>query len=325
MNKLLIICGPTATGKTDIGVYLAKKYNGEIISADSRQVYQGMDIITGKDLPKKSELRIRNQELGINNKEFSVGYRLKDEIPIWLVDIVEPNYTFNVGEYNKLAEKVIDNIWLRNKLPVIVGGTGLYIKSLIYPLDQINIPPNEGLREKLNKLSKEQLVVYLKKTNISKWNQMNSSDKENPRRLIRAIEISLYEKDSVKEIHSVKKYDVLQIGLTASQETLNGRIDKRVDQRVKDGALEELRSLLQKYTQDNISFSATGYRQLLSVLKKEKNIEDAVKEWKRAEQKYAKRQMTWFSKEKNIHWFEITMPHYEIKIEEIVKKWYTSR
>src|SRR3990167_7775663 len=117
MKKMLIICGPTAVGKTALGVQFARKYSGEIISADSRQIYKGMDIITGKDLPVNSKLRIQNSELEIKSKKFSVGYRSKDGIPIWLIDVVNPDYTFNVGDYLKLANKVINNILLRGKLP----------------------------------------------------------------------------------------------------------------------------------------------------------------------------------------------------------------
>src|SRR3989344_9628305 len=105
MNKLLVICGPTATGKTDLGISLARKFGGEIISADSRQVYKGMDIITGKDLPVSSKFKVQSSKLNISNPQLTIGYRLKERIPIWLVDIVEPDYVFNVGEYAKIARK----------------------------------------------------------------------------------------------------------------------------------------------------------------------------------------------------------------------------
>ena len=157
--KLLIIIGPTATGKTDLAIHLAQKYHGEIVSADSRHVYQGMDIGTGKDIDEKSKLktpclsgRQENSKLQ-KNKKFSIGYRSKEGIPIWLVDIVPPDYQFNLGEYFKIAQQIIKDIWERKKLPIVVGGTGLYIKALLKPLTLIAIPPDADLRKQLNKLS----------------------------------------------------------------------------------------------------------------------------------------------------------------------------
>src|SRR3989338_4426614 len=150
MNKLLIICGPTAIGKTELGIFLSRKFNGEIVSADSRQVYKGMDIITGKDLPVNSKFEIAqwapNSKLRVENQKLSVGYRLKDDIPIWLVDIVTPDYIFNVGEYALLVQKIIIDIWSRGKLPVVVGGTGFYIRAIIERIDTVIIPPDKSLR-----------------------------------------------------------------------------------------------------------------------------------------------------------------------------------
>ena len=192
MNKLLFIVGPTATGKTALALSLAKKFGGELISADSRQVYRGMDIGTGKDLPSNSELRIMNYELGIRSKKLKIGYRKRDEVPIWLVDIVEPDYVFNVGEYKHLAGEIIQDIQARKKLPIVVGGTGLYVRALLRPWDEIFIPPNAILRRKLDKLTVEELQIELKKITAEKFESMNHSDQNNPRRLIRAIEIETW-------------------------------------------------------------------------------------------------------------------------------------
>ena len=210
MKQLLIICGPTATGKTALALHLAKKFGGELISADSRQVYRGMDIGTGKDIDQKSKIKNQNEKLnpsftsplikgrrGGVNKKFTVGFRNKDEVPIWLVDIVEPDYVFNVGEFKQLAEAVIQDIWQRGKLPIIVGGTGLYVRALLRPWDGIFIPPNASLRQKLDKLTVEELQTELKKNTSEKFESMNHSDRFNPRRLVRAIEVEEWKKQNV--------------------------------------------------------------------------------------------------------------------------------
>ena len=148
MARLLIICGPTATGKTALAIEIAQKYHGEIVSADSRQVYEGMDIGTGKDIPKNSKFQISNIKLNEKFNTCNIGFREKEGIPIWLVDVVEPDYQFNVGEYRNLARIVIQDIWNRGKLPIVVGGTGFYIHSIQSNAEFIDIPPDPKLREK---------------------------------------------------------------------------------------------------------------------------------------------------------------------------------
>lgn len=332
--KLLVICGPTATGKTDLGIYLARKFHGEIISADSRQVYQKMDIITGKDIDKNSKFHPPaggpNSKLGIeSNNKLLVGYRLKNEIPIWLVDIAGIEYIFNVGEYTKIATRVIEDISSRENLPVIVGGTGLYIKSLLYPLQMITIAPNKKLRNQLSKLDREGLKKYLQKINPRKWNSMNHSDRMNPRRLIRAIEISLNTKPSstfdinTKQDLSNNK-DALIIGLTLPKEKLNQRIDERIKKRMKEGVLEEAQKILQKKPSYNLpSLSSTGFQQLKNYLDGKVSLSDAILQWQNAEHAFAKRQLTWFKTMKVIYWYDVSQKNYLKKIEQKVERWYT--
>ncbi|MCL4390032.1 MAG: hypothetical protein M1484_01830 [Patescibacteria group bacterium] len=197
MRKLLVITGPTATGKTKLGIELAQKYNGEILSADSRQVYKSLDIGTGKQ-----------------TKYFQ-----------WGIDLVAPNAKFNVSDYVKYANKVLEDIWRRGKLPIVVGGTGLYIKALLEPFDTINVPIDKELRSKNYEL--RELQEKLQQTDPTKWAAMNESDRQNPRRLIRALEVAIA--SSKTGLHPVMDdTNSLIIGLTASREYLNRLIAKRI-------------------------------------------------------------------------------------------------
>lgn len=276
--KLLIICGPTATGKTEIAVALAKKLNGELISADSRQVYRGMDIGTGKD-------------------------KDKIDVPIHLLDVVDPNEEFSVSHWVGLAREAISNIVSRNALPIVVGGTGLYIQALVHPPDTMNIPPDKHLREKLKGALVSDLQGMIDPAILQ---SMNQSDRQNPRRLIRKIEIAGDTKTLKKQ---KKEFDALIIGLTAPLPILFDRIDERVDARLRQGMEAEVARLVKEYGRNNPSMSALGYRSL--------------EHWKQDEYAYAKRQLTWFRKQKDIVWFDVTKTDYVAKMTERILSWYT--
>jgi tRNA dimethylallyltransferase len=309
-DKLFVICGPTATGKTAFTLRLAKKFAGEIISADSRQVYKGMDIVTGKDLPPKAKL--------IN------GHYLFDNIPVWGLDLVNPNEEFSVAHYQKIAQKIIKNIQSRRKLPILVGGTGLYIKAIVEGIETIGIPPNKKLRKDLQKLTTTQLQNCLKKINPSHFNKLNRSDKHNPRRLIRAIEIAkLNQPKYLKKLKKNIPYNTLIVGLKSDNQILYQRIDQRVEKRIKEGTQKEIRNLLKKgYSWKLPSMSALGYRQWRSSFEGKETKEQAIKKWKFAEHAYCRRQLTWFKKIKKIHWFDIKTKKFAQKIENQVKDWY---
>lgn len=307
----------------------AGKFDGEIVSADSRQVYRGIDIISGKDIDKKSEFIKRNKELGIEDPGFSVGFRKKDNIPVWLVDIVEPDYIFNVGDYSKLARAVIQDIWLRKKLPIVVGGTGLYIKSIVDPLESISIPPNKRLRDALNSLDALTLQDRLGKMDKSKLESMNHSDRNNPRRLIRAIEIADWKTNTANQ-HFIQRTitpdTVLFIGLKAPLKILNDRIDLRVDKRFESGAAGEIKQFMSA----DLSFSlpaltASGCRQLREYINGRENLQDALRSWKYQEHEYARRQITWFKKDKRVIWFDTADSHYPSSVEEHIRTWYTAK
>ncbi len=327
MKKLLIICGPSATGKTALGIALSKKFHGEIINADSRQVYRGMDIITGKDLQGRVKFINSNKKLQIKKEKYSVGYRIKEDTPVWLIDIVDPNYNFNVGEYTKLAQKVIQDIQSRNRLPIVVGGTGLYIKALVEPLFYITIAPNKSLRSRLNKKNRKELAEYLQQVDYKRWVKMNQSDRLNPRRLIRAIEIADYQKkhSDRQSRKFYKQYDYLMVGLKAKRETIYRRIDIRVEARIKQGAEKEIRELLRRGFGFNNSVlgKTIGYKEWELYFIDKISKEEVIQKWKYSEHDYVRRQLTWFKKQKKIEWFDIEDKKIYEKIEKLVGKWYT--
>jgi len=346
MEKLLVICGSTATGKTALGIKLAKKFNSELVSADSRQVYRGMDIGTGKDLPVNSKLKTQNSKLNLKSKNLTIGFYEIEGVKLWLYDVVEPDYKFSVADYVKCANLVIQNIWQRKKLPILVGGTGFYIKGVVDGIETIGVPPDWELRKKLLNCSIAQLLSRLGGLDPERLARMNESDKNNPRRLIRAIEIALQsQKANIKKqkyIVESEKIDILIVGLLASYKELYRRIDQRVEKRVKQGIGEEIRKLLKKgYSFDNSALGTTiGYREWRqyfieqNIYKRVRSgepisiysslVKDAIQRWKFAEHRLARRQMTWFKKDKRICWFDITKQGWQDKVEQLVRSWYNS-
>ena len=283
-NPLLVICGPTATGKTKLGLRLAKLLDGEVVSADSRQVYRHMDIGTGKGKEK-----------------------------VWGYDLVNPDEEFSISHYQKFARKKIEEILKRKRVPILVGGSGLYIKTISDGIETIDISSNKTLRENLADKNVSQLVAILRDVDRGKLDRMNGSDRNNPRRLIRAIEIA--GRGSSQSDSGVKKklrYNTLFIGLTADKEELKKRIEKRVDLRIKNGFEKEVLFLKKQGVWNGAPKMTLGYREWPDV-----------KKWKVEEFKYAKRQMTWFKKDKRIKWFDIGQPDYGKQVEKLTKKWYS--
>jgi len=297
MKKILIICGPTATGKTNLGLTLAKQFNGQIISADSRQVYQDMDIGTGKDKPKS-------------------GFK------IYGYDLVKPDQDFSVAHFVKFAQPLIKKFQDKNQLPILVGGTGLYLKAITQPITTINIPTNQLLRKKLAKLSLKQLQAKLKRLDVKKFKSMNHSDQSNPRRLIRAIEI--LKADTGKSSNLNTNYDVLWIGLTSKKSILDKRIVQRVNQRINQGAAKEVKHLIKAgYSWDLPSMSAMGYKQWQPYFKDEVSLDEVIQAWIKAEQQYLRRQLTWFKAQPDVNWFDISDKNFSNNIVRTIKAWYT--
>jgi len=300
MNKLLIISGPTATGKTDLAIKLAKKFNGVLISADSRQIYQGMDIGTGKDHPK----------------DFSIN----------LIDLITPDQNFSVAQYQKLAFQKIVEIHSQNKLPIIVGGTGQYIDSIVNPdKSTYSIKPNKIFRFFLNRLSTFHLQKVYSFLDYRAFDSLNNSEQHNPHRLIRKIEIKLSLKNIFpKNLPSTNKnnFNILHLSLIAPTTYLYPRIDARVQKRLDLGLLDEIKKLLKNYSWSDPGLNTLAYKEFKDYFTVGASLADAQKKWAFHEHAYVRRQLTWFKKQKNLHFVAISKPKFMANILGLVKKWY---
>ncbi len=298
MQKIVVICGPTAVGKTDFAFSVAPKIQGEIVSADSRQIYIGMDIGTGKDIPKGEH--------------------------VWLTDIIKPTETFGSGMYQRYAIAAIKKIYEANRTPILVGGTGFYINSVIHPSASQHIPPNPVLRQELNTLPVSQLQHRLQTVNLSRWQDMNHSDQQNPHRLIRAIEISQSTGDNILSKPLAKEGFTGCIGLTAPTEFLVDRIKMRVQKRLDQGFEDEVKRLMVQYPH----FASTpggqtmGYQEWIQVIEGTMSRDQAILQWTKREVDYMKRQRTWFQKQSEIVWFDITSKNwYAEAVHQLESEW----
>lgn len=318
-DKLLVICGPTATGKTALGFTLSNKFGGSIISADSRQVYAGLDIGTGKDIPIDAK----------RNKIGGVVYYEAGGVRTYGYDIVGPKEDFSVSLYIGFFRKALRQILNEGKLPIVVGGTGLYIKAIVDGIPTIDVPRNNNLRDKIAKLSVDELYENLCKLDPLKAASLNYSDKKNPRRLIRAVEVAQYLVDHPQpgpKSGMLKNFDVLMLGLTAPKQVLEERVNLRVDSRIKKGFSDEVVELIKRGVEwSDQSMISLGYRQWRDYLEGGVDLETVISEWKKEERSYVKRQMVWWKKDKRINWFDISEGEYVKKVEYMVQKWYYSR
>ncbi len=282
LPRIIVIVGPTASGKTDLGIKLAKKFNGEIVSADSRQIYRGMD--TGTAKPPKHE---------------------RGGTPHYLIDIRNPNEDYSVAGFKKDATAAIKKILHRKKLPILVGGTGLYVKTVV---DNLNIPAVKAdplLRKKLEKeIDHNGLGRLFQKLIELDPEAAYIVDPKNPRRVIRALEVALKTKKpfSATQKTGPPPFSTLKIGLRPTKEILKKKIEARAEQMFKNGLVKEVEKLVKKYGSDHKAFDAIGYREIVDYLDGKITLGEAEELVKKNTWHYAKRQMTWFKKDKEIHW-----------------------
>lgn len=310
---MLAIFGPTATGKTSLAIKLAKKYNGEIISADSRQVYKGLDIGSGKisrDIDSKSIIK-------------KTGYWQIEGIKIHGFDLKNPGEYFSVSDFNEFARQKIKDIQKENKLVIVAGGTGLYIFSLINDIDTLGIKPDLNLRKKLSKLSPSELYHMLLNLNPQKALVMNDSDRNNPRRLIRAIEIAKSKSKINKETNNFA--DVLLIGLTAPSNYLYQKVDNWLEFRIQHKMEDEVGSLIRKKVSPEWLLNlGLEYRWLTKFIIGQISKEESVQRLKGDIHSLIRKQKTFFNKFPQIQLFDITNKKEMQKLENTVGNWYNS-
>lgn len=299
-QKLIVIIGPTAVGKTNLSIEMAKRYNGEIISGDSMQIYRGMDIGTAK---------ITEDEM--------------QGIPHHLIDIKEPEENFSVAEFQLLVRAKINEIAKRGKLPIIVGGTGLYIQSVIYDYQFSDVPGDEAFRleleERAKQIGNEALYKELQAVDPESAAQIHPN---NVRRVIRALEIFHLTGKTMQDFQRKQQpdlmYETALVGLSMEREQLYERINRRVDIMVEQGLLDEVKSLYNQGLRNCQSIQAIGYKEIYDYLDGSVTWEEAVEQLKQNSRRYAKRQLTWFRNKMDVQWFDMTyVNNFSKKIEEI--------
>ena len=282
LDKAIVILGPTASGKTALSLSLADKFNGEIVSADSRQIYREMDIGTAKPTA---------QEMG--------------EIKHHLIDIKNPDEDYTVAEFKNDAITAINDITKRKKLPIIAGGTGLYISALVDNLDIPRVGGHKKIRAKLEKeIEKYGLDFVYKKLLELDPEAAYIVDPKNPRRVIRALEVALATGKSFTSQRKKGKplFNFLQIGLNPPPEKLKKRIADRVAQMIKDGLVKEVKEMIKKYRHNYKTFDTIGYREIIDYLDKKITLDEATAQITKNTRHYARRQITWLKRDKRIKW-----------------------
>lgn len=285
--KVIVICGPTATGKTHCGIALARALDGEIISGDSMLVFRHMDIATAK--PTAEELAA---------------------VPHHLVDILEPGEKYSVVDFQQQAAALIRDIHSRGKMPIIVGGTGLYIRALLENYQFSSVDEHSDLRERLTALAEEQgnEVLYEKLARLDPESAIHLKINDR-KRIIRAIETTVHGDTVSTEKAAESPYDSVVFGLTMPRDVLYDRINRRVDVMVRQGLFAETRQLLTMGIPDEAqSLKSIGYRQVLQYFRGELSEKECIDKIKQATRNFAKRQITWYKKMPYIHWFPLAEP-----------------
>ena len=301
MEKVLVIVGPTAVGKTALSVELAKKFHGEIISGDSLQVYKKLDIGTAK---------IKTSEM--------------EGIPHHLIDVIEPNETYSVAEFQKAGRKLITEITERGRLPMIVGGTGLYIQSLLYDFqlgakEESVTAVRKKYEELAETLSKKELWEYLKTKDPLAAEKIHWNNQRKVIRALEVFEVTGYSITTPQE-EPARLYDYCMIGLNTERALLYQRINQRVDSMLEEGLLEEARFA---YELGEVQASqGIGYKEFYPYFKGEESLENVVEQLKMNSRRYAKRQLTWFRNRLDAHWFDLLAESSSMEqIDQLIRTW----
>lgn len=284
-QKVIVICGPTASGKTKLSIELAKKINGEIVSCDSMQIYKDMSIGTAK--PTEEEMQ---------------------NIKHYLIDCISPEIRYSVADYKKQAMEYIKEISEKGKVPIIVGGTGLYVESLIYNIEYNEIKTDLKYREELEKVAQEEGLekLYEKALKIDEkaTKKISNNDKKRIFRILEIYHTTGKTKTKLEEESRKNKpeYEFLLFGLTMDREKLYERINLRVDNMMQDGLVQEVKELLNKYEELPTAIQGLGYKEVVEYLKGDTSKEEMIEKIKLETRRYAKRQLTWFRKYNNLTW-----------------------
>lgn len=305
--SVISIVGTTAVGKSDFALSLAEKlvalgkYSGiDIISADSRQIYQGLEILSGADIPNGFT---KEKDLSVS----AFSFFQKKSIRLFGVSCIMPDQEWSVSQFQTYALQLITQAKKNKRVVLVVGGTGLYHEHLSTSDMRLHIPPNEELRNSLNRLSVSDLQGLLESADANKLLAMNNSDRNNPRRLIRAIEIATYGETESQNSDLTTDFKHIYIGLEASLDTLVPKINTRVKRRLDAGVVQEIETLLRLFG-DRLSEqveTTLGYKQVLGLIDGSLEVEEAIESWTLAEKQYAQRQMTWWRAKAGINWINI--------------------
>ncbi len=289
--KVIVICGPTASGKTSLSIEVAKKIDGEIISCDSMQIYKDMNIGTAK--PTVEEMQ---------------------GIPHYMLDFVLPSERYSVADFKEAATDRIEDILKREKVPIIVGGTGLYVdaltKNITYPEIEIDLEYRKQLEELIKENGLESLYEEAKKIDEKAMQTISKNDKK---RIMRVLEIYHQTGKTKTQLESESRltpppYEYIVFAINMEREKLYERINKRVDIMIDQGLIEEVETLTKKYEEFPTAMQGLGYKEVVSYLKKEITKEEMIEKLKMETRRYAKRQLTWFRKDENIKWIDGLAP-----------------
>lgn len=304
MNKIIAIAGPTAVGKTKFAIEVAKAFNGEVVSCDSMQLYKYMDIGSAKPTPEEMAQAKHH-----------------------LVDFLDPRDEFSVSRYQEIAKEAINDILNRGKIPVISGGTGLYLNSLLYNMDFSSVPGDYSYRNELTELAEKEGNEYIHNMLVQQDPEAASKiHPNNVKKVVRALERLKEGEGKIKQFSDIKEettdYEAILIGLTRDREELYNRINLRVDLLMEAGLLEEVQQLMNMgLTPDNISMKGIGYKEIMDYLDGKYSLEEAVETVKKNTRHYAKKQLTWFRRYDKMNWLDISKFTSDDEAIEDMKKW----